>query len=89
MGKEISMNPGMAGQQSNVNINPDDLEDIVCEKCQNQTFSQVFLFKMVSNQGPLTVFTFKICFLKKVLGKVCEFRDRSTRNSFQENERIY
>tara|TARA_R110000787_G_scaffold64130_1_gene144974 strand:- start:5 stop:256 length:252 start_codon:yes stop_codon:yes gene_type:complete len=49
MGKEIKMNPGApAQQQANINLNPDDLEDMVCEKCSNQTFVQVFLFKKLS-----------------------------------------
>ena len=37
-----------AAKNANVQINPDDLEDIVCEKCGCQTFSQVFLFKKLS-----------------------------------------
>ena len=45
MGKEIKMNPG---QQANINLNPEDLEDVLCEKCESQTFSQVFLFKKLS-----------------------------------------
>ena len=49
MGKEINMNPGAPGQQkANINLNPEDLEDIFCEKCGNQTFRQVFLFKKLS-----------------------------------------
>ena len=39
MGKEINMNAGK------VNINPNDLEDIVCEKCESQMFEPIFLFK--------------------------------------------
>ena len=35
-------------QQAQLNINPDDLTDVLCEKCDNQTFSQVFLFKSLS-----------------------------------------
>ena len=35
-------------QNPNVNINPDDLVDVVCEKCGNQTFSMTFLFKKIS-----------------------------------------
>jgi len=45
MGKEIKMNNG---QQSNINLNPEDLEDVLCEKCENQTFEPVFLFKKLS-----------------------------------------
>ena len=40
------MNQGQ--NQTQVNINPNDLEDVLCEKCQNQTFTQVFLFKKIS-----------------------------------------
>ena len=43
MGKEINMN-----QQQQLNINPDDLTDVLCNKCSNQTFTQVFLFKKLS-----------------------------------------
>ena len=39
MGKEINMN-----QQQQVQINPDDLEDVLCEKCGCQTFEPAFLF---------------------------------------------
>ena len=35
-------------QNPQVNINPDDLVDVVCEKCGNQTFSMAFLFKKIS-----------------------------------------
>ena len=35
-------------QNPKVNINPDDLVDVVCEKCGNQTFSMAFLFKKIS-----------------------------------------
>ena len=35
-------------QNPKVNINPDDLVDVVCEKCENQTFSMAFLFKKIS-----------------------------------------
>ena len=45
MGKEINMNPG---QQQQIKLNPNDLEDVVCEKCENQTFEPVFLFKKLS-----------------------------------------
>jgi DNA-directed RNA polymerase subunit RPC12/RpoP len=50
MGKEIPMNQGPTRENAglNVNINPGDLEDVVCEKCGSQTFSQVFLFKKLS-----------------------------------------
>jgi len=34
--------------QSQMNINPNDLEDVVCEKCGCQTFEPVFLFKSLS-----------------------------------------
>ena len=42
MGKEINMNAGQ------VNINPSDLTDILCEKCESQTFEPVYLFKKLS-----------------------------------------
>ena len=32
----------------NVNINPRDLTDVVCEKCGCQTFQPAFLFKKLS-----------------------------------------
>ena len=35
-------------QNPQVNINPDDLVDVVCEKWGNQTFSMAFLFKKIS-----------------------------------------
>ena len=44
MGKEIKMN----GKQQNVNINPADCEDVLCEKCENQTFQPAFMFKKIS-----------------------------------------
>ena len=34
--------------QPNVNINPEDLEDVFCDECGNQTFEPVFLFKSLS-----------------------------------------
>ena len=43
MGKEINMN-----QQQQVQINPNDLEDVVCDKCDHQTFDITFLFKRLS-----------------------------------------
>jgi len=43
MGKEISMN-----QQPQVQINPQDLEDVECEKCKGQVFTPVMLFKKIS-----------------------------------------
>jgi hypothetical protein len=43
----LNMNQKQA-QQQNININPDDLVDVVCDKCGCQTFSQVFLFKKLS-----------------------------------------
>ena len=42
MGKEINMNT----QQ--VNINPSDLVDILCDKCGSQCFEPVYLFKKLS-----------------------------------------
>jgi len=46
MGKEINMNPNQ--QQTQVNVNPDDLVDVVCEKCEGQVFTPAFLFKKIS-----------------------------------------
>ena len=45
MGKEINMN---GEQQQKININPEDLEDVVCEKCESQCFEQTFLFKKLT-----------------------------------------
>jgi len=45
MAKEINLNPT---QQQNININPKDLEDMLCSKCKCQTFEPVFLFKKLS-----------------------------------------
>jgi DNA-directed RNA polymerase subunit RPC12/RpoP len=43
MGKEINMN-----QNPQVQINPQDLEDVVCDKCGGQMFAPVMLFKKIS-----------------------------------------
>ena len=43
MGREINMN-----QQQQMQINPNDLEDIVCDKCGSQCFEQTYLFKKLS-----------------------------------------
>ena len=51
MAKTINMNnPGMKRENAglNVNIKPSDLTDVVCEKCGEQTFEPVFLFKSIS-----------------------------------------
>ena len=32
----------------NVNINPSDLEDVLCDKCGSQCFEPTFLFKKLS-----------------------------------------
>tara|TARA_R100001015_G_C4429373_1_gene27116 strand:- start:39 stop:290 length:252 start_codon:yes stop_codon:yes gene_type:complete len=40
--KGLKMNTGP------VNINPNDLEDITCDKCGSQCFQPVFLFKKLS-----------------------------------------
>tara|TARA_R110002167_G_scaffold71286_3_gene201223 strand:+ start:109 stop:357 length:249 start_codon:yes stop_codon:yes gene_type:complete len=45
MGKEIQMNQN---QQTQVKLNPNDLEDVLCTECENQTFEPVFLFKKLS-----------------------------------------
>ena len=42
MGKEINMNA------NKVKINPNDLEDVVCDKCNSQCFEPTFLFKRLS-----------------------------------------
>ena len=47
MGKEIKMDPNQQNQQ-NININPEDLEDVLCEKCECQTFEPAMLFKKLS-----------------------------------------
>ena len=46
MGKEINLNPNEG--QAQVQINPNDLTDVMCENCDNQTFTLVFLFKKLS-----------------------------------------
>ena len=46
MGKEINLNRDQQGL--NVNINPNDLEDVVCEECGSQCFEPTFLFKKLS-----------------------------------------
>jgi hypothetical protein len=45
MAKEINMNQA---QEQQVQINPNDLEDITCDKCDSQCFEQTFLFKKLS-----------------------------------------
>ena len=48
-GKVVGMNiPTQQAAKNNVQINPDDLDDVVCEKCGCQTFEAVFLFKKLS-----------------------------------------
>ena len=47
MGKEINMN-GPAAAEPQVQINPQDLDDVVCDKCECQTFTPVVLFKKIS-----------------------------------------
>ena len=42
------MNPNQQQGQQNININPDDLEDVLCEKCETQTFEPAMLFKKLS-----------------------------------------
>ena len=44
MGKEINMNQN----QQQLNINPDDLQDVTCEKCESQIFEPAFMFKKIS-----------------------------------------
>ena len=45
MGKEIDFNPN---EQAQVQIKPEDLTDVFCEKCECQTFAQAFMFKELS-----------------------------------------
>jgi hypothetical protein len=45
MAKEINMNQS---QDQQVQINPNDLEDITCDNCKSQCFEQTFLFKRLS-----------------------------------------
>jgi len=46
MAKEYSLNPQR--EEKGLKINPNDLTDVCCEKCGNQTFTQAFLFKKIS-----------------------------------------
>lgn len=46
MGKIINFDPNEG--QAQVQINPNDLTDVLCEKCDNQTFVPAFIFKMLS-----------------------------------------
>jgi hypothetical protein len=49
MSKTINLNPNQGQQaQQQLNINPNDLEDMLCEKCECQTFAPAFLFKKLS-----------------------------------------
>jgi len=43
MGKEINMN-----QTPQVQINPQDLEDVCCDECGGQMFTPIMLFKKIS-----------------------------------------
>jgi len=45
MAKQISMNQP---EQQQVQVNPNDLEDIVCDECGSQCFEPTFLFKKLS-----------------------------------------
>ena len=45
MAKQISMNQPA---QQQVQVNPNDLEDIVCDECGSQCFEPTFLFKKLS-----------------------------------------
>ena len=40
--------PGLQMNTSKVQINPNDLEDVVCDKCGSQCFEPTFLFKRLS-----------------------------------------
>ena len=44
MGKEFKMN----NDSAQVSIKPEDLKDVLCDKCENQTFIQVSMFKKIS-----------------------------------------
>jgi hypothetical protein len=46
MGKEIKMNQGQ--QQQQIRLNPSDLTDVLCDKCDGQTFVPAFMFKKLS-----------------------------------------
>ena len=46
MSKEIKLNPNQG--QTQVQINPSDLTDVMCDKCDNQTFAPAFMFKKLS-----------------------------------------
>ena len=41
-------NPGLQMNTSKVQIYPNDLEDVVCDKCGAQCFEPTFLFKRLS-----------------------------------------
>ncbi len=49
MPRDFKFNPAQGGQPQNVqlNLSPRDLEDVVCEKCDNFTFQAVLLLKRV------------------------------------------
>ena len=38
----------MQQNNTNININPDDMEDVFCDKCEGQIFTPAFLFKKLS-----------------------------------------
>ena len=45
-GRAVDMNRDSNGL--NININPDDMTDVLCDKCGCQTFVPAFLFKHLS-----------------------------------------
>ena len=49
-GKVIGMNQTQQQPKQNININPSDLVDVLCEKCECQTFTQVFLLKIIAEK---------------------------------------
>lgn len=74
MSKEFQFNPKQQQQkqppQAQVNIDPRDLDDVVCEKCGNYTFELVILMKRVpavlSPEGkesflPMNIFACHAC----------------------------
>jgi hypothetical protein len=45
LNKEVNMNNN---QQNNIRVNLDDASDVICEKCENNYFSQVVMIKKIS-----------------------------------------
>ena len=51
MSKIIGMDGANTPPRSNVNVNPNDLKDVVCENCGGKFFRQVNAFKRVKGIG--------------------------------------